>query len=364
MSKSFGKITVFLDNMLHKEASRKHNLLIFCGINLTTFFVEFVLMRLSHTTNVFALSVLPIIANAWLFGRMYAFYASMSMYACTGITYITLVDQNKRLFSDMLPGVFICALGIGVGIMVRSMRELSMRVFKLNKELQVMNKELHEAALKDPMTNLHNRRYVKEFITEYANTFLKQQSTPEFALRDQQITDKVILVMLVDIDHFKKINDTYGHDVGDKVIIEVSNRLCNAVRFDDKVTRWGGEEFLIICPKIRIVDTELVINKVLNSIRSTPIQVDESTHINVTASLGAIWLPVIKAAPASIGFEACVKLADRALYAVKASGRNHGIVVVASPMNDDSCDCAAYDAIDDFYNDPKCCSISAVGLSN
>ena len=304
--------------------------------------------------------ILPIILSTWFYGKQFAVYSFIFMFFGTGGV-LNLTHSNLGLAYEIVGSTVPYGLGVGVGIVLRSLKEMGNKIKELNKELCMKNDELQEAALKDPMTNLHNRRYVKEFITEYASTFLKQQTTPEFALRDVQIDDKVILLMIVDIDHFKKINDTYGHVVGDEVIIESSRRLCNAVRFDDKVTRWGGEEFLIICPMVLAVNVDAIISKVLDSVRSTPIILSNGASVNITVSLGAVWLPTIKASPFAVSFDDCIHLADNALYEVKENGRNHGRLVVSSPNAVDECSCLLPENMDDFYASRKCCSIVTLG---
>lgn len=109
--------------------------------------------------------------------------------------------------------------------------------------------------------------------------------------------------MIADIDNFKTINDAYGHITGDEVLTEVSKRIRESVRFDDTVVRWGGEEFLIICPMMNQGAAELVMRKLLDGVRSTPVTLSDTIKVPITISIGAIWIPAIRQSPHSLSFD-------------------------------------------------------------
>jgi diguanylate cyclase (GGDEF)-like protein len=158
--------------------------------------------------------------------------------------------------------------------------------------------EAQEAARRDPLTSLLNRRGVTERFEEMA----KARRNP-FALT----------VILIDIDHFKKLNDAYGHDFGDEVLSAFAAVLARNVRTIDIAARWGGEEFLIVCADV----DRRAAQKIAEKLRSTIEAFDFGKCGRVTASFGLHW-----AYTSEPELGPLVALADKALYAAKAGGRN------------------------------------------
>jgi diguanylate cyclase (GGDEF)-like protein len=161
--------------------------------------------------------------------------------------------------------------------------------------LKKEKKEIENIAERDPLTGLYNRRYIEKI-----ETFI-QKHKPSFGL------------ILLDIDFFKKVNDTYGHNVGDTILIEFSNILKTNTRKDDIVIRYGGEEFLIIFQNI---SKETLLLKAENLRKS--IEKAHFTHVNkMTASLG------VALNKKENNIHTTIKYADIALYRAKDSGRNN-----------------------------------------
>jgi diguanylate cyclase (GGDEF)-like protein len=123
--------------------------------------------------------------------------------------------------------------------------------------------------------------------------------------------------MMIDIDHFKKINDTYGHLVGDEVLIKVAQLLKESIRGDDLVVRYGGEEFLIIMEMERARFFRERASKILELIQSTPIETHVQTF-NITVSIGAFY----NCCNVDLSLEECIRNADDLLYKAKEQGRN------------------------------------------
>lgn len=132
-------------------------------------------------------------------------------------------------------------------------------------------------------------------------------------------TDDDLAVVMVDIDHFKKVNDTYGHGVGDVVLKELTGRLGNTVRAGDAVVRYGGEEFLLLLPGIGLANATRIAERARRIVAETPFRVDD-TDIAVTISAGVAERRDGEAR------EALLERADEALYAAKDAGRNRVIV--------------------------------------
>jgi two-component system, cell cycle response regulator len=164
-----------------------------------------------------------------------------------------------------------------------------------------------ELAVTDPLTGLHNRRYMEAHLRS-----LLQDATRQGA---------PLTVLIADIDHFKRINDTYGHDVGDVVLKEFSARLLQNVRTSDLTCRLGGEEFLILMPDTDVEVAAPVAERLRMCIAELPFSVAGVEPIPVTASVGLASLKSPEETP-----ETLFKRADEALYAAKRAGRNRVIL--------------------------------------
>lgn len=170
------------------------------------------------------------------------------------------------------------------------------------KEIQRQNKELFYLATRDPLTGSYNRRY---FFEQF-----------EILFSDARENDQELCCIMVDIDHFKQVNDNFGHDVGDKVICFLADVLQSCVRDKDTVGRYGGEEFCILMPDADIEEARAAAEKI-----RLVVQKDSGGPFNdrhhVTASLGVARLSDGAESPEQLN-----KQADQALYAAKESGRN------------------------------------------
>lgn len=161
-----------------------------------------------------------------------------------------------------------------------------------------------ELAVTDQLTGLHNRRYMVGQL--------------EALVRRAVHGGDPVASLLIDIDHFKKINDGYGHDVGDEVLREFAVRLASNVRAIDLPCRYGGEEFVVVMPDTRLEDAERIAERIRLHVAGSPFRVmGGSELLTVTISIGVA---------ATLGEgdkpEALLKRADEAVYEAKASGRN------------------------------------------
>lgn len=167
------------------------------------------------------------------------------------------------------------------------------------------SQKLISQALTDPLTGLHNRRGLQQLIPDLLAK-----------LNSLQLPSSWIAV---DIDHFKFVNDSYGHDAGDKVLQEVALLLRQTVRDDDLVVRIGGEEFLIFLPKANIEGAQIVAERMRQCIESSVIVYKDHT-IKITSSFG------ISSQPPNLDWNTAIMTADIALYQAKHSGRNKVVI--------------------------------------
>jgi diguanylate cyclase (GGDEF)-like protein len=204
---------------------------------------------------------------------------------------------------------------------------LERKVQERTAQLEEVNRQLTELSLKDHLTKLRNRRYIYEFITDYSDQFIGTQKRLMSSLekRDMHLLGKVLGIFLLDIDHFKSVNDTWGHNAGDKVLVAISNVLKSNIRDDDVLVRWGGEEFLIILTGSDPSYLPVLSKKILNAVAATPHDVTADTRIFKTCSIGCAKIPAVKDQPDLLNLDQVINLCDYALYSAKEQGRNRAI---------------------------------------
>ena len=191
---------------------------------------------------------------------------------------------------------------------------------RLNRELWRTNEVLEEASLTDPLTGLRNRRYFSATI----------EGDVEQALRSHQDAHdprtRDLVFYLIDADNFKEVNDAYGHDFGDKVLIEMARRLSSSIRHSDVLVRWGGEEFLIVSRYTDRTEAELLAQRVLSAIADTPFNIGGASQpMFRTCSLGWAAFPWFPQNPRAVSYEEALTVADRALNRAKQSGKNRAV---------------------------------------
>jgi diguanylate cyclase (GGDEF)-like protein len=187
-------------------------------------------------------------------------------------------------------------------VMVRRVREA-------NRSLKASQALLRAQSERDPLTDLANRRHFMAVMESRAG------SQFEGAL------------LMVDIDHFKQVNDRHGHAAGDVVICEVARRINEVVRDHDLVVRWGGEEFLVFAPGVHAEQLELLAQRVLLSVSGKPVQLETGT-LDISVSIGFAGFP-LPPHQVAMHWERAVNLADMALYTAKNQGRNCAIGIRA-----------------------------------
>ena len=180
---------------------------------------------------------------------------------------------------------------------------LEEKVKERTKELEDSNRELKLLASTDPLTKLYNRRY------------FTKTSAHILDITKRNKTD--LSIIMLDIDDFKHINDTYGHKVGDNVIVGISNILQESSRNSDIVCRFGGEEFIILTPETNIDGARVVAQKIRSDIEKNLMYIN-NVELKVTVSIGISQVINDK----DYNIEASIHRADEALYQAKETGKN------------------------------------------
>ena len=189
------------------------------------------------------------------------------------------------------------------------------RILDLLDELVRAREILREQARKDSLTQLCTRATVLELLMHELDR----------SQRDSADRDAPVSVVLADLDHFKHINDTYGHLAGDAVLRETAHRMRDAIRPYDSIGRYGGEEFLLVLSNCDTIGAAAIAERLLQAVRKDTIVLAEAT-VSVTLSAGVATSGVIQDPEALVG------AADAALYRAKRGGRNRVEVATAADM--------------------------------
>lgn len=174
-----------------------------------------------------------------------------------------------------------------------------------------LREKLQEQAIRDPLTGLFNRRYLDDALVRELNRAIRR--------------NRSIGIVMIDIDHFKNFNDTYGHDAGDAMLRAVGDFLLRHIRGEDIACRYGGEEFTLILPDATLEDTQKKAEDLLGHIRHLQIQHRGSLLVAITVSVGVASFP-----DCGPNIDLVLRAADMALLRAKERGRNQ--VVVADPL--------------------------------
>jgi len=186
-------------------------------------------------------------------------------------------------------------------------RELEEMVKDRTKELEILQEQLKIQANRDPLTELYNRRYFSNIAKKSFN----------IANRYEQ----KLSILMLDLDYFKRVNDSYGHGTGDDVIVAISQKLRKLSRNSDIVARYGGEEFIVLLPRTSLEDARILAQRICDEIREIRVAISDDKSIKTTVSIGVCELSV-----KDENIECLISRADCKLYEAKANGRNRVIV--------------------------------------
>ena len=182
-----------------------------------------------------------------------------------------------------------------------------MRLRQLRIELQEKNLQLERLSVTDALTGLRNRRFAEWFLARELERAHRHGNR--------------LSVFMADLDHFKRVNDTHGHPVGDAALRHVGALLSKQVRKTDVCARWGGEEFLIALAQVPLEGAIALAERQRQAVEATPLELPDGRRLELTLSIG-----VAAAVPADATSESLVEAADRALYEAKGAGRNQVVV--------------------------------------
>jgi diguanylate cyclase (GGDEF)-like protein len=204
--------------------------------------------------------------------------------------------------------------------------ELERKVGERTAELEAVSRALAEksrilehSSITDPLTGLHNRRFLTDHIER------------EIGARARRSEGTDCVFFLIDVDHFKRVNDLYGHGAGDAVLVQFGRRLQTVLRGSDHLVRWGGEEFLAVAGETGRGRADELAERLRGVVAEAPFVSDDGRMLQVTCSVGFACAPFLPHDPQAFAWPDVLQIADVALYAAKRSGRNTWVGFQAGP---------------------------------
>jgi len=222
------------------------------------------------------------------------------------LSFFDLDPGNMKPFSQLLQeaNAELGKLNFSYEQLVLELKQSKAETEKLARELRSSNQKLRELASKDSLTNLYNHRAFQELTdVELRKTIRHHHS---------------ISLIMFDLDHFKAVNDKYGHLAGDAVLRAVSSKIAGLVRYTDVLGRYGGDEFILVLPETDLKGAVVLAERIRNYVEKMEISVNGST-LRVTLSMG---IATCSPGTANCRKETLIDAADKALYQAKTTGRN------------------------------------------
>ena len=235
------------------------------------------------------------------------------------------------LFSDAPIRVrsFRLLLTLAMIIVIGGVR--SWRQYVADGELDHANQDLREASFTDVLTGVRNRRFLATTIDNDVRLVLRAYSPAETATSNR---NRDLVFYLIDVDHFKFINDAFGHAHGDDLLVQIAARISSAIRYSDVLIRWGGEEFLVVSRHSNRDEAETLAARVLESVANEPFRLTNGNSIRRTCSIGWSVFPWSTSEPEAMNYQEILRLADDALYDAKREGRNRALGRLAPDEKD------------------------------
>lgn len=231
------------------------------------------------------------------------------------IMQLTLEGDRRALVRNFSIAGAVLGLALAIALLARY------RLLRRSADqMQMLNGKLENLTVTDPLTGLRNRRFFMQHVEQYTAETVRAHF--DSGLSPPIDSNQDLIFFMVDLDHFKFVNDTYGHNAGDLVLKQAVTRLSNVIRDSDELIRWGGEEFLLVARKSNRKDAPILAERLRAAIAASPFELGEGRLLERTCSVGFAAFPLCTGMPERPSWESVVELADQALYVAKSSGRN------------------------------------------
>ncbi|MDA1093984.1 MAG: GGDEF domain-containing protein [Acidobacteria bacterium] len=200
-----------------------------------------------------------------------------------------------------------------------------------NRELAELNTKLQEVSVTDSLTGLWNRRYLaNEIPKDIAMIGRARVDDREVTAGSPRQVEPSLLFLMLDLDGLKGVNDTYGHQAGDRVIVQTKELLARVCRDSDTLTRWGGDEFLLVGRQTDREAAATLSDRLRHAIASHRFELGNGDTVRLSCSVGFSFYPFSRSSPSMFTWEQVLGLADRALYRAKQGGRNQWVGVLGA----------------------------------
>ena len=219
--------------------------------------------------------------------------------------------------------------------------ELENLVADRTRELEQANRHLHRFATTDALTGLKNRRFLMEQIGHDVAQCLRRYRDAGAATDApvESTPDSEIGFLVIDLDNFKRINDSYGHQAGDSILKQVANILLEEARSADYVVRWGGDEFLVVARELETGAGAGLASRILASLQATRFTIEATgDSVECRCSIGLCAFPFTHENPEMASWEQVVEIADSAAYMAKHEGGNRWVEIVQASLLQDTRD--------------------------
>lgn len=220
--------------------------------------------------------------------------------------------------NEMMAGYFLGLAIMFSADMLLLYRSLEQRT----RELAAANRRLEEASQTDPLTGAWNRRYLAQQLpTDIAHFHREFSADPR----------RRMVFVQMDLDHFKRINDSHGHAAGDQALTEFAALLRRVIRGGDYLIRSGGEEFLVILRSVPAAQVQAYARRLYAAVSRFRFAAPDGKRLGITCSIGIAEYPFCPAEPGAFDWETVVRLADQAMYHAKQNGRNRWALLRPAP---------------------------------
>ena len=244
----------------------------------------------------------PIAALVWAALTYNLFFVSI----INCIVCMVLYNALTAYYIAQSPNAYLATtLSVRIGLFMLALAPLTLSIISLNR--QKLYHQILYLANHDGLTTTLNRRY---FYEESERTIAKEI--------DKKYLTHSVTILVLDLDYFKKINDQYGHVIGDYVLQEFTKQVRQQIRSEDLFGRIGGEEFAILIKDLSLEQSVSIAQRICNTIFNTPIHLDDGQALNISVSIGLSYQTL----PYCVPFQQLIKRADEALYLAKEKGRN------------------------------------------
>ena len=267
------------------------------------------------------LLMLAAIATAICTGAMMS--AATSVFTYVGYLFINL-GSLAFVFVRDAPSRLVPIVPTLLGVFGVILTLIASRSHLALREKITLDLRLRELAVRDALTGLRNRSFMGGFAEQRA-----AQIANQWVGRGRRAPgpERSLVLLLIDLDHFKVVNDTHGHAAGDQVLVTFARIAESAVRAQDVVARWGGEEFLVVAEVDDRASAREVGDRIRRKLTASPIALQGGQSVPMTCSIGACLFPFDPARPGDLTWQETLELADGALYQAKREGRNRTLCV-------------------------------------